>query len=86
MMSKEGKELVISQVFPLQAQTAGLDVGKAQSLLHLDFNLNVILSGQKKGQRGMVQVTICKALLSVVPRPDNLGKFTAMFSLFTEFH
>lgn len=83
MMSKEGKELVISQVVPLQAQTAALGVGKTQSLLYLNFNLNVILSDQKKGQWGRVQVTIWKALLTVVPGPDNLGKFIAMFSLFT---
>lgn len=30
MMSKEGKELGISQVFSLQAQTEGLEVGKTQ--------------------------------------------------------
>lgn len=52
MMSKEGKELVISPVFPLQAQAEGLDIGKTQSLLRLNFNLNVILSGQKKGHGG----------------------------------
>lgn len=83
MMSKEGKELDISQVVPLQAQTAALGVGKTQSLLYLNFNLNVILSDQKKGQWGRVQVTIWKALLTVVPESDNLGKFIAMFSLFT---
>ena len=43
MMSKEGKELVISQVFPLQAQTVGVEVGKAQGSLHL------VLLGQGKG-------------------------------------
>lgn len=43
MMSKDGKELVVSQVFPLQAQTERLEVGKTQGLLHL------VLLGREKG-------------------------------------
>lgn len=48
MMSKEGKVMVISQVFPLGAQTEGLEVDKTLSSLHLNFNLNVVPLGQKR--------------------------------------
>lgn len=48
MMSKEGKVMVISQVFPFGAQTEGLEVDKTLSSLHLNFNLNVVPLGQKR--------------------------------------
>lgn len=42
MMFKEGKELVISQIFPLGVQSEGLEVDKTQSLQHLYLNLKVV--------------------------------------------
>lgn len=36
MMSKEGKALVVGQVFPPGAHTEALEVDKTQSLLHLN--------------------------------------------------
>ena len=50
MMPKDGKEMVISQVFLLGVQTEGLEGEKTQSWLHLNFNLNAVLWGQKKGE------------------------------------
>ncbi|XP_032350546.1 translation initiation factor IF-2-like [Camelus ferus] len=47
MMPKEGTELVISQVFPLGAQTEGLEADKTESLLHSNFDVNMAPLGQE---------------------------------------
>nr|XP_031321437.1 uncharacterized protein LOC105095034 [Camelus dromedarius] len=46
-MPKEGTELVISQVFPLGAQTEGLEADKTESLLHSNFDVNTAPLGQE---------------------------------------
>lgn len=50
MMSKEGKALVTGQVFPPGAHIETLAVDKTQSLLHLNFNVNVVPLGQKRAK------------------------------------
>lgn len=51
-----------------------MEVNKTQSLLHLNFNLNVVLSVQKKGSvRGDARNNLQSQ--NVVPRLDNLGMF-----------
>lgn len=49
-MPKEGKALVIGQEFPPGAHTEALEVGKTQSLLYLNFNVNVVPLGQKRAR------------------------------------
>ena len=49
-MSKEGKALVTGQVFPPGAHTEALAVDKTQSLLHLNFNVNVVPLGQERAK------------------------------------
>lgn len=81
MMSKEGKELVISQVFPLGAQSEGMEVNKTQSLLHLNFNLK---RGSFSPEKGSVKGSARNNLQSqsVVPRLDNLGMFLEYSNVF----
>lgn len=49
-MSIEGKALVIGQEFPPGAHTEALEADKAQSSLHLNFNVNVAPLGQKRAR------------------------------------